>query len=75
MNPVAVEFLNRVEKHSRSKQVRALQLLNQAQAVQFSQPNLLQKVVKRLGSLLTDAGQRLEEWSVLPDRQQPGQAQ
>jgi hypothetical protein len=28
MNPVTVEFLNRVEKYNRSKQVEALQLLN-----------------------------------------------
>jgi hypothetical protein len=28
MNSVTVEFLNRAEKHNRSKQVEALQLLN-----------------------------------------------
>jgi hypothetical protein len=75
MNPVTIEFLNRVEKYNRSKQVKALQLLNQAQAVRSSQPNLLQKVVNRLGYLVTDPGQRLEEWTISPDRQRHGQAQ
>jgi hypothetical protein len=75
MNPIEAELLNYVEKYSRSKQVKALQLLNQAQAARSRQPTLLQKVMNRLGDLLLDARQRLGEWNVSPDRQRHGQAQ
>jgi hypothetical protein len=53
MNPVTVELLNRVEKHRRSKQVEACQLLNQAQAGRSSRPSLHERVVHGLGTLLT----------------------
>lgn len=75
MNPITVEFLNRAEKYSRSKQVEVLQSLKKAQAVRPSQPNLLQKVTSRLGGLVIEAGQWLEERYVSPDRQPHGQAQ
>jgi hypothetical protein len=74
MNPVTVELLNRAEKYSRSKQVAALQLRNKAQAVQSSQPTLLQQVVSRLGELLIDAGQWLKDWNLSPGHQRHEQA-
>ena len=35
MNPVTFELLNRAEKYRRSKEVEALQMVNEAQAMQF----------------------------------------
>jgi hypothetical protein len=75
MNPIEAELLNYVEKYSRSKQVKGLQLLNQAQAARSGQPTLLQKAVDRLGDLLVDVRQRLGEWNLSPGRQRQGQAQ
>ncbi|HSR34286.1 MAG TPA: hypothetical protein VLY63_27275 [Anaerolineae bacterium] len=75
MNPITVEYLNRAEKYSRSKQIEAFRLRSKAQAVPPSQPILLQKVMRRLGGLPKRAGQWLEERNVSPDRQPHGQAQ
>jgi hypothetical protein len=75
MNPITVEFLNRAEKYSRSKQVEVFQMLNKAQAVRPSQPNLLQRVVGRLVGLPIQASQWMEERYVSPDRQPHGQPQ
>ena len=61
MNPVTVELLNSVEKYRRSKQAEVCQLLNQAQAGRSSRPNLLDRVMYGLGTLLIEAGQRLKE--------------
>ena len=72
MNPIEAELMHQVEKYSRSKQVQALQLLNQAQAGRSGQPALLQKVGNRLEDLLVGAGQRLGEWNVSPGRQTQG---
>lgn len=75
MNPIEAELLNYVEKYSRAKQVKALQLLNQAQAARSGQPTLLQQAVHRLGNQLVNARQRLGEWNVPPSRQRQGHAQ
>jgi hypothetical protein len=75
VNPIEAELMQQVEKYSRSKQVQALQLLNQAQAARSGQPTRLQKGVGRLGDLLLDALQRLKGWSVPPGRQRQGQPQ
>jgi hypothetical protein len=74
MNPVTVELLNSVEKYRRSKQAEVCQLLNQAQAGRSSRPNLLDRVMYGLGTLLIDAGQRLKERCASSGRQVLGQA-
>jgi hypothetical protein len=51
MNPVAVQLLNNVEKHNRSRQVATLQLQNEAQDVQSGQPNPLKRLVNHLNVL------------------------
>jgi hypothetical protein len=51
MNPVAVQLLNNVEKHNRSRQVATLQLQNEAQDVQSGQPNPLKRLVSHLNVL------------------------
>jgi hypothetical protein len=61
MNPVAFELLNRAEKQRRSKEIEGLQLLNEAEATRPSRPNLFLGLVSRLGRLLMDAGQWLED--------------
>ena len=74
MNPVTVELLNSVEKYRRSKQVKVCQLLNQAQAGRSSRPNLLERVMYGLGTLLIEAGQRLKERCASSGRQVLNQA-
>jgi len=58
MNPIEAELLNYVEEYGRSNQVKAIQLLNQAQVARSGQPTLLRKAVNCLGDLLVDARQR-----------------
>lgn len=74
MNPVAVESLNQVEKQERARQVKALQLLNQAQAAPPGRPHLLAVLMNRLGTLLVAASQRLEERNISADRHVRGEA-
>ena len=66
MNPVAVDLLNNEEKRNRAQQVATLQLLNQAQATPSGQPNLLERVVNRLGVRRIRTGQRLKERTPAP---------
>ena len=61
MNPVTFELLNRAEKDRRSKEVETLQMVNEAQAMQPDQPNSFLRLVSRLGGLLVDIGQWLED--------------
>jgi hypothetical protein len=75
MNPVAIESLNQAEKQNRARQVRALQLLNQAQAASPGRPHLLAALMSRLGALLVAASQRLEERDISAGRRVRGEAQ
>lgn len=61
MNPIAFELLNRAEKYKRSKEVETFQLLSKAEEMRPGQPNLFLRLVSRLGGLLIDAGQWLED--------------
>jgi hypothetical protein len=64
-----------VEKQNRARRVKALQLLNQAQAARPGQPHLLAAFVNRLGVLLGAAGRRLEEGDIPAGRRVRGEAQ
>jgi hypothetical protein len=75
MNPVTVESLNQVEKQKRARQIKALQLLNQAQAAPPGRLHLLAAFMNRLGSLLIAAGRRLEDERISAGRHVRGEAQ
>jgi hypothetical protein len=75
MNPVAVESLNQVEKQNRARQVKALQLLSQAQVARPGRTHLLAAFMNRLAALLVAAGRRLEERDISAGRRVRREAQ
>jgi hypothetical protein len=72
MHPISVQLLNDVEKSKRSRRVKALQLLNQAQATRPRRPHPLKELWDRLRVLLMAASQRLNMWKASPDRKVQG---